>query len=356
MEPLRVIDSDTHVDETEATWEYIPPEEQALKPIPVGDPAPGGKRYWLIDGLRFARPSRDDNLTKTTAVTRELLDVPARLRHMDELGVEVQVIYPTIFLQNMAERPEVELSITRSYNRWIANRTALSTGRLRWIFLPSLRNLETTIEDLRWAKNHGACGVLKKDDREADHNIYEPYFFPLYEEAERLHMPICVHSGSGRSQALVKAVRGDDNPGFSRLGEARVADGIYEIIAGNVPARFPELRFGAIEAGASWLPLIAHKLRRAVARAHLFPNERPQDVSFEGNRLYVTCHVDEDFPMLLRYISEDNLLVGSDYSHQDFSQEINFTSSLQELADQEILSPEAPRKIMHDNAKTFYGL
>jgi len=60
--------------------------------------------------------------------------------------------------------------------------------------------------------------------------------------------------------------------------------------------------------------------------------------------------------MLLRYISEDNLLVGSDYSHQDFSQEINFTSSLQELAEQEILSPEAPRKIMHDNAKTFYGL
>lgn len=356
MEKLRVIDSDTHVDETEATWEYIPANGQEFKPTPVGDIRPGGRRHWLIDGLKFTRPSRDDTITKTTVVTRELLDVPARLRHMDELGVEVQVIYPTIFLQNMAERPEAELSITRSYNRWLADRTAQSGGRLRWIFVPSPRNLETTVADLRWARDHGTCGVLKKDDREADHNIYEPYFFPLYEEAERLNVPICVHSGSGRSQALVTAVRGDDNPGFSRLGEARVADGIYEIIAANVPAKFPKLRFGAIEAGASWLPLIAHKLRRGITRAHLFTNERPRDVSFEGNRLYVTCHVDEDFPMLLRCISEDNLLVGSDYSHHDFSQEIDFTSSLQELAYQEILSPDAPRKIMYENPKTFYGL
>lgn len=55
-------------------------------------------------------------------------------------------------------------------------------------------------------------------------------------------------------------------------------------------------------------------------------------------------------------IGEDHLLVGSDYSHSDFSQEINFTSSLRELVDQAILSPSAPTKIMHDNPRAFYGL
>lgn len=39
---LKVIDADTHVDETEATWEYMLPEDQAYKPVmptsPIEDP------------------------------------------------------------------------------------------------------------------------------------------------------------------------------------------------------------------------------------------------------------------------------------------------------------------------------
>ncbi len=90
METLRVIDADTHVDETDATWDYVPPEEGALKPTTgfPRNPRPDLPlaRYWVIDGHRKQRKIRDDVKSGTTVETRELLDVDARLRHMDELG------------------------------------------------------------------------------------------------------------------------------------------------------------------------------------------------------------------------------------------------------------------------------
>jgi len=346
-----VIDSDTHVDETEGTWNYV--DDEAFRPT-LGryENHPDGRaNFWLIGGNKVRRANRDDSITRTTVATRELLDVGARLRHMDELGVEVQVIYPTIFIRCTATEPEVELNVTRSYNRWLADRTGQAGGRLRWVFVPSPLNMDETVADLRWARDHGACGILKKGDTEASHAPYDPFFFPLYEEAERLDLPICVHTGSGRPDF------GDDRmPPCPPVGGVAVFTGIYQLIRTGVPARFPKLRFGAIEAGASWLPLVEHSLRRGQEREHLFHVERSEETSFEANHVYVTCQVSEDFTTILRYISEDNLLVGSDYSHHDISNEMGFIPTLQALANEGVIPGTVPRKILYDNAKAFYGL
>ena len=78
------------------------PEEQEFKPTvaypPNQDPNRPKTRYWMIDGHRQPRMNRDDATTKTTVQTRELMDVDARLRDMDAMGVETQIIYPTLFL------------------------------------------------------------------------------------------------------------------------------------------------------------------------------------------------------------------------------------------------------------------
>jgi len=351
MEKFRVIDSDTHVDETKATWEYMPPEEEAFKPRRGTDPETR-RGYWLIDGYRVQRANRVDSTGWTTVETRELLDVAARLRHMDELGVEVHVIYPTMFNRNPAVRPEVELSLTRSYNRWMADKISRSGGRMRWICVPPLRNMPEALVELRFARDHEACGVLKKGDLEADHEAYDPYFFPLYEEAERLDMPICFHQGTGR------VVFADERMATSQPDlldmKFPTINGISSLLANGVPARFPKLRFGCIEVSAAWLPLVAHMLRRRVVERADPLN--PPDISFESNRVYVTCEVDEDFPMLLHYISEDNLLVGSDYTHNDPSREKEFIVKLQGQADRGAITQTVVKKILWDNPKAFYGL
>ena len=51
-EQFRVIDSDTHVDETDGTWDFIAPEWAAYKPttqFPANpDPNRPPVRYWLV--------------------------------------------------------------------------------------------------------------------------------------------------------------------------------------------------------------------------------------------------------------------------------------------------------------------
>ena len=58
----------------------------------------------------------------------------------------------------------------------------------------------------------------------------------------------------------------------------------------------------------------------------------------------------------MKYVDEDHLLVGSDYSHNDPSQEHGFIPKLRELAATGLLSPDGPRKILWDNPKAFYGI
>ena len=56
---MPIIDADTHIDETEDTWEYMQKEDLQYKPTTTSpsnpDPTRPPIRYWLIDGKRQIR-------------------------------------------------------------------------------------------------------------------------------------------------------------------------------------------------------------------------------------------------------------------------------------------------------------
>ena len=58
---------------------------------------------------------------KLPEAARDMSDLTIRITHMDELKIDLQVIYPTIFIFPTARRPEVDLALCRSYNRWMAD-------------------------------------------------------------------------------------------------------------------------------------------------------------------------------------------------------------------------------------------
>jgi predicted TIM-barrel fold metal-dependent hydrolase len=138
--------------------------------------------------------------------------------------------------------------------------------------------------------------------------------------------------------------------------------GIQSIIVNNIPTKYPKLRFGCIEAGASWAPLVDYDVRRRVKnnedRVSVLSGPRTLLAGniFKENRVYVTCQVDEDLPYILKYVGEDNLIVGSDYTHRDPSMELEFRALLQRRADQGEIPKSAVQKILYDNPKAFYGL
>jgi predicted TIM-barrel fold metal-dependent hydrolase len=362
---MGVIDADTHIDETEDTWNWMDESVAALKPQsaspPNPDPTRRPTRYWVVDGHRSPRLHRDDERTGTTVQTRELLDPMARVRHMDELGTEVQVLYPTMFLVGVTDNTETEVATKRSYNRWLADRCQQTGGRLRWVCLPPLRDIPKAIEEVRFAKENGACAVLKKGDREADHWINEEYYFPFYEECQRLDLAVVFHIGAGVPDHT--SAREFTYGRFTKLGIPPL-HAFHSLVQFGIPARFPGIRWGFIETGASWVPYLVYQVMRRMARPTSegslddgvgYTYREPQDI-VRLNKFYITCQVDEDLPYILQYTGEDHLIVGSDYTHADTSKETEFVRLLQERADRGEIPQSAVKKITEDNARVLYGL
>ena len=349
------IDCDAHVDETEATWDYLQEDERRFRPVLLdsaarekfayvqgltsGDHRP--HRIWLLaDGTVRLRRHREDKMQGTTEGTRTLTDIDQRLRHMDEKGIDIQVLYrPSFFASPVSAVPELEVALCRAYNRWIGNATEKSKGRLRWIAIPPLLDMEKTVDEVRWAKDHGACGIMKKG-YEHGRAASDPYFFPLYEEAARLDLPICIHTGFGDP---------DRRSGFG--GTANAISAFTDLARAGVPDRFPELRVGWIETGASWVPYLFHEL---VGR----PNaETELDLDlFRRNRFYVACEPTDDLPYILNFGVGDQLMVGTDYGHNDRSTDLAALQEIEDQGERGRIPADVARKIVDDNPRRFYGL
>src|SRR5215831_12295382 len=115
---LPIIDADAHVIETEHTWDYMEPSERKFRPQLFYSPDDETRQYWVIDdkirGFR-ARTLSEQQITElsqragrdigTPQGARELDDVELRLKHMDELGIDIQVLHNTLWIEQITTRP-----------------------------------------------------------------------------------------------------------------------------------------------------------------------------------------------------------------------------------------------------------
>jgi predicted TIM-barrel fold metal-dependent hydrolase len=360
---MPVIDADTHVRECDDTFSYM--EESEREHIPAKGETPGKngrppRGYWMVNGQPMGRTIlADGDYWKTMG---ELLDIDARVRAMDEMGVDVQVVYPSL-LSKAVGSPEAELALTKTYNRWLAERCGRSGGRMRWVICPPLQSMDQALEELRWGKEHGAVGVLKKGDEEAGFWPAEEYFYPLYAEAERLGLSMCFHVGTGYAQPMPLERLAHFTHHKFHLSNVSA---VHALITFQVPSMFPKLRWGFMELSASWVPYVLYYDRRILSKtaqrssvassvAGSTTYEVPVDV-FSRNNIYVACFVDEDLPTIVRAMGEDNLITGSDFVHHDHAEELNYIGALNARARTGEISETLVRKIVADNPTRFYGL
>ena len=352
---MPVIDADTHVIENEQTWEYLEADEQAFKPVVVvpkhggaaNVPGFGGQQaveeFWIIDGRILAKRSGFIS-TEMSEGAREVSDVEARLAHMDELGVDIHVLY-TSLLGPLTRRPEVDLALRRSYNRWMGDIYQKGGGRLRWAAVLPLLSMDKSLEELHWAKDHGACAVMVRGV-ESDRRLSDPYLFPLYEEASKLDIPICVHASSG--SFAMHDIFGTDS-GFSTF-KLPVVGAFHDLLMRGIPAKFPDLRWGFIEVSAQWIPYALNDM--GVRRTRRGQGWAERDILRE-NQIYVACQTTDDLPAIIECVGDDNIVIGSDYGHNDTSAELE---ALRHLKTQGTVAPESIDKILGDNAQRLYAL
>ncbi|HLY67703.1 MAG TPA: amidohydrolase family protein [Chloroflexota bacterium] len=356
-EQVLTIDSDAHVIETEETWLYLEPAEQKYRPRLVGSPDNEREQYWVLEdkviGFRFPNltAAELETLSKqvgreltTPADSRDMSRVDRRLEHMDQIGLDVQVLHNTLWITRLTDRIAAEVALCRSYNRWLGDIWAHANGRLRWTCMPPTLSMADALDEVRWCKQHGAAGICMRP-LEGERTMLDPYFYPLYEEAQRLDMPIAVHIANG-NPGNVDLVR------VSRSWQFRLPTlgGCIAYLQSEIAELFPRLRVGFIEAGAQWLPWVLNlAVNGNVPKLRGFP---PAEL-LRTQRVWVTCENRDDVAYVSRIAGEDNLLIGTDYGHTDPSSNIH---ALNEFAATPNLSDTAKKKIVRDNALEFYGI
>jgi len=365
-----IIDADTHLFEPPQTWDHFDKELYLRRPVIVEGPKDTiyrKTRFWLIDGNIFPKPAGKGSFLLGTPTesemiglgpmpdvrARELLDLEGRLRAMDQMGVYAQVVYPTLFLAYITDDVKLEIALCRAYNRFLADQCAKANRRLRWVVVPPLRDINASIEELDFAKPHGAVGVFFRGV-EGNRTLDDEYFFPVYEAAQRLDLAICIHTGPG-SPAIASVFDVTRSHTFPHTRTLPLM-AFRNLVANKVPERFPTLRFGFIEAGASWVPYVLHALRGVFGGEP----ERWGPALFRDYRFYCTYEEWEDLPYLLRHAGEDSLLVGSDWGHHggrglggDPSGQPEVFSNMRARGD---VTPQVVEKLLVANPRRFYGI
>ena len=293
-----VIDADAHVVENERVWDYLEGRRRKISPYVSGRPGQSGAPA-LGSRRRGSRPQVSSPNEKqseehvkrfgrevgTPVQARELSDVTQRLRHMDALGIDVQVLYNSLWLRPLTRRPEVEIALCWSWNRWLADVWKLGENRLRWTcVVPALTPTEAAPQ-MRFAKEHGAVGVCMRPF-ERGKLMTDPFYYPIYDEAERLDMPVTVHIANGNPD-LFKLLNNEAGGGFSTFRVPTVT-ACYALIMSEIPRVFAKLRWGFIETSSQWVPWVVHEVvRRSLGGEHPGLDEllpRLRDLCFNPDR------------------------------------------------------------------------
>ncbi len=335
---MPTIDADAHVIESERTWDYV--ENTKFRPQ-LATPNGGGAQYWMIDGKAFRRGVNVDR--GLSEADREMRDIDARLGHMDELNIDIQVLYPSLFLRPVTAKPEVEKAICRSYNQWLIDICSKGRGRLQWIATVPMIDMDDAVEEIRFAKANRACGLFSRglvDDKRLSHS----FFYPLFEAAEKAGLAFCVHASTGNFD-WVELFEGES--GFSRF-KVPVLSAFHPSCTTEFRRSFPSsLRFYRSAGSMDSLYVPSRSAEDSSATIQTRRN------IIRDNRVYVTCQTDDDLPYILKYSGEDNIVIGSDYGHNDTSAEIE---ALRKVRTQGEVEPRIIDKILYDNAKALYGL
>jgi len=353
-----VIDADAHVVENERVWDYLDAAEKQYRPTLVTLPEDPERQFWFLDGENLGPkfPSPDDVRSAehfkkfgrevgTPVQARELSDVKQRLAHMDELGIDVQVLYNSLWITPLTSRPDAEIALCWSWNRWLADVWKLGENRLRWTCVVPALTPGEAIPQIRFAKEHGAVGVCMRPF-ERDRMVTDPYYYPIFAEAQRLDIPITVHLANGNPE-LFKLLTNESGGGFSTFRIPTVT-ACYALIMSEIPRVFPKLRWGFIEVSSQWVPWVIHEaVRRSLGSARAVSTDCLREYN-----IYVSTQSDDDFKYIISCAGDENLVIGTDYGHGDTSSELNAIARFNTLD----LDDSVKRRILADNPRRLYGI
>ena len=307
---------------------------------------------WIIDYLRRFVGSEQDQALRARArddvwAVKGISawgssDVEGRVAALETMGVRRQLVFPNTVLRELRLPSREALESCRRYNDFVLDFNRRSQGRARVACQVNMSSPDWAIAELQRVVDAGAPGVLLPCAvPPGGTSPANPLWDPLWRIFEESGTPALLHIGAGglasgepddpmfppRAFADAPTLRalfperpgGEEQFGPFFIVVAHMAAEVYLtcLIMGGVFDRFPRLRFGAIEFGASWLGPLAERLDRHAelltkigAHYSLLPSE------YLRRNVRVTPQWTEPLDVLIdRYGLHECYVFSTDYPH-----------------------------------------
>ena len=192
---------------------------------------------------------------------REDPDAEAWVRFQNENGIDCAVLYPTSALAlGMIQLPAWAAALAQGYNDWLHHRFTSQTPRLKGVALLAPQDPKSAAAELRrCVKELGFCGGLLPSVTNNRMPLYgSPIFHEIYDEAQRLDVPLAIHGGVSQNLGLDRVCS------FLEAHMLEHPVGLFLQITNmmfqGVFQEFPKLRMAYLEAGAGWVPFMMDRM------------------------------------------------------------------------------------------------
>jgi predicted TIM-barrel fold metal-dependent hydrolase len=256
-----------------------------------------------------------------------------RPRTLDNLGFASQLIFTTWCLGNFGldESGPVDLAYAaaQAHNRMMADFCAVDRRFLGTGYVP-LVDFDRAKRAAREAIDMG-CKALLIPSKPAKHSASHIALDPVWAMAQEAGLPVVFHVGGEKKLdpdyfenglPRVKDFHGGEE-NFTSVSYMPIPHSVELTLAAmifdGVLDRFPKLKFGAIELGASWVPGWIRNMDSA-ALAFVKNEERLQKLSmkpseFVKRQVRVTPYPHEDTGWIIRNTGDEVCLFSSDFPH-----------------------------------------
>jgi len=394
-----VVDTDSHITEPARVWEDRLPSKWA-DIMPRVRRSQGGRDMWVIGervispawssapaGFRDYWPAHPRTLDEVNPAAYE---VGARTKHLDQVGISSQVIYPNILSFNIQDILRVgdasfHLACVQAYNDFLAEFAKASPGRFIPIMCVPLWDADACVKEVERCAALGHKGILFAATPEIIGlpRMRDMHWDRFFSAAQAHGMPINFHIGFGKHgdekkrEANKRANRGADGSGSDarqktidfRTGEVikvvnmmGQAEAIGEVIVSGMCARYPKLNFVSVESGFGYIPYYLDALDWQwlnSGSAEILP-ERLMPSEYFKRQVYATFWFEHRTVLRLIDLLEDNVMFESDFPHPTCLAPgpASFTDSPNKVIQANLSKlPEATlKKILYANAARVYNL
>ncbi len=292
------------------------------------------KAIALHDDDEFRAGMEDNLMLRKGPLAHGAFNNADRPKTLDMLGFTSQLVFTSVALGNygLDEANEVDLALAtaRAHNRMNADFCSVDKRLLATAYVPLL-NIEEAVKIAGEALELGCKGLMIPSQCPPEHSPSHIGFEPLWALAQEAGVPMIFHVGGERKMSAAYANNGlpkikdfhggDEN--FTGLSYMTIPLSLWQSMAAlifdGVLDRFPRLKFGAIELGASWLPSWLKYMdsgwgafRKGEERLQKLSG-KPSEIAARQFRVTPYCH--EETGWIIENSHEDMLLFSSDFPH-----------------------------------------